>query len=147
MIILNDSDGSTREYLWGKYHCTVDLLFDRFGLACFANKNKNCQLSYSWFQTSQTGGQQYSDTSPFSIPWQYYECSPGAIITPLVIRMAIICDATTWTVTYDHHSDNSKSVIHDRNIFVTKLTVLSVSQVRFKSYPQKKLEMFAKVKS
>ena len=21
------------------------------------------------FQTSQTGGQQYSDTSPFSIPW------------------------------------------------------------------------------
>jgi len=31
---------------------------------CFANKNKNCQLSYSWFRTSQTGGQQYSDTSP-----------------------------------------------------------------------------------
>jgi hypothetical protein len=25
-------------------------------------------LSYSLFQTSQTGGQQYSDTSPFSIP-------------------------------------------------------------------------------
>ncbi len=25
-------------------------------------------MSYSWFQTSQTGGQQYSDTSPFSIP-------------------------------------------------------------------------------
>ncbi len=30
---------------------------------------KKCELSYSWFQTSQTGGQQYSDTSPFSIPW------------------------------------------------------------------------------
>ncbi len=29
---------------------------------------KYCQLSYSWFQTRQTGGQQYSDTSPFSIP-------------------------------------------------------------------------------
>jgi hypothetical protein len=53
-----------REHLRGKYHCTVDLLFDRFGLACFANKNKNCQLSSSWFQTSQTGGQLYSDTSP-----------------------------------------------------------------------------------
>ena len=53
----------------GKYHCTVDLLFDWFGLAFFANKNKNCQLSYSWFQTSQPGGQQYSDTSPFSIAW------------------------------------------------------------------------------
>jgi hypothetical protein len=25
-------------------------------------------MSFSWFQTSQTGGQQYSDTSPFSIP-------------------------------------------------------------------------------
>jgi len=33
------------------------------------NKNKKCQLSYSLFQTSQTGGQWYSDTSPFSIPW------------------------------------------------------------------------------
>jgi hypothetical protein len=31
----------------GKYHCTIDLLFDWFGLLCFANKNKNCQLSYS----------------------------------------------------------------------------------------------------
>ncbi len=53
----------------GKYHCTIDLLFDWFGLVCFANKNKNRQLSYSWFQTIQTGGQWYSDTSPFSIPW------------------------------------------------------------------------------
>ncbi len=52
----------------GKYHCTVDLLFDSFGFVCFANKNKICQLSYSWFLTSQTGGQWYSDTSPFSIP-------------------------------------------------------------------------------
>jgi len=30
-----------------KYHCTIDLLYDWFGLVCFANKNKNCQLSYS----------------------------------------------------------------------------------------------------
>jgi hypothetical protein len=55
--------------LKGNYHCTIDLLFDWFGLICFANKNKSCQLSYSWFQTSLTGGQPYSDTSPFSIPW------------------------------------------------------------------------------
>jgi hypothetical protein len=33
----------TREYYRGKYHCTVDLLFDWFGLVCFTNKNKNCQ--------------------------------------------------------------------------------------------------------
>jgi hypothetical protein len=31
----------------GRYHCTVDLLFDLFGLVCFANKNKYCQFSYS----------------------------------------------------------------------------------------------------
>jgi len=47
----------------------VDLLFDWFGLVCFAKKHIKCQLSYSLFQTSQTGGQWYSDTSPFSIPW------------------------------------------------------------------------------
>jgi hypothetical protein len=47
----------------GKYHCTIDLLFDWFdllfdwfGIVCFAKKNKNYQLSYSQFQTSQTGG-------------------------------------------------------------------------------------------
>jgi hypothetical protein len=26
------------EYSRGKYHCTIDLLFDWFGLVCFANK-------------------------------------------------------------------------------------------------------------
>jgi hypothetical protein len=29
-----------REYYRGKYHCTFDLLFDWFGFAFFANKNK-----------------------------------------------------------------------------------------------------------
>ena len=55
--------------LKGEYHCTIDLLFDWFGLVCFENKKKNCRLLYSWFQSSQTGSQWYSDTSPFSIPW------------------------------------------------------------------------------
>ncbi len=36
-----------REYSRGKYHCTVDLRFDWFGLVCFANKNKKCHLSYN----------------------------------------------------------------------------------------------------
>ncbi len=64
----------SREYYRGKYHCTVDLLFDCFGLVCFANKNQNCQLSYSWFQTSQTGGKWYCDNFPFSsIPWLIYD--------------------------------------------------------------------------
>jgi len=38
---------SIQGILKGEYHCTIDLLFDWFGLVCFANKNKNCQLSYS----------------------------------------------------------------------------------------------------
>ncbi len=61
---LEQTSFSTREFKMGKYHCTIDLLFDWFRLTCFINKNKTCQLSYCWFQTSQTGGQQYSDTSP-----------------------------------------------------------------------------------
>jgi hypothetical protein len=27
-------EAETREYLRGKYHCTVDLLFDWFGISC-----------------------------------------------------------------------------------------------------------------
>ncbi len=28
----------------GKYHCTIDLLSDWFGLVCFANKNKKLSV-------------------------------------------------------------------------------------------------------
>jgi hypothetical protein len=28
-----------REYYRGKVHCTIDLMFDRSGLVCFAKKN------------------------------------------------------------------------------------------------------------
>ncbi len=35
-----------------------------------------------------------------------------------VIRMMIISDASTWSVTYDHHSDNSRGVIYDGNILI-----------------------------
>jgi hypothetical protein len=28
----------------GKYHCTVDLLFDWFGLVCFANKKQKMSV-------------------------------------------------------------------------------------------------------
>ncbi len=35
---------------------------------------ENFILQYRLIQTSQTGGQWYSDTSPFSIPWYNFKC-------------------------------------------------------------------------
>jgi hypothetical protein len=40
----NIFDTKRRENLRGKYHCTVDLLFDWSGLVCFANKNKKMSV-------------------------------------------------------------------------------------------------------
>ncbi len=54
--------------LRGMYHCTVDLLFDWFGISSITTDNFCFYLQNRLIQTSQTGGQQYSDTSPFSIP-------------------------------------------------------------------------------
>ncbi len=52
-----------------KYHCTIDLLFYWFGISCKTTDNFYFYLQNRPIQTSQTGGQWYSDTSPFSIPW------------------------------------------------------------------------------
>jgi hypothetical protein len=49
---------------------TVDLLFNWFGISCMTTANFCFYLQDRLIQTSQTGGQQYSDTSPFSIPWE-----------------------------------------------------------------------------
>ncbi len=38
-------------------------------------------------------------------------------MTPIVIRMTIISDDTTWSFTNDRHSDDSRGVIYDRNFF------------------------------
>jgi hypothetical protein len=62
-------DHCTREYWRGKYHCTIDLLFDWCGISCMTTDNFCFHLQNRLIQTSQTGGQWYSDTSPFSIPW------------------------------------------------------------------------------
>ncbi len=40
---VKDSEALKQGILKGKYHCTIDLQFDLFGLVCFANKNKNWQ--------------------------------------------------------------------------------------------------------
>jgi hypothetical protein len=52
----------------GKYYCTIDLLFDWFGISCMTSDCYCFYLQNGLIQTSQTGGQQYNDTSPFSIP-------------------------------------------------------------------------------
>ncbi len=50
--------GLTREYLKGEYHCTVDLLFDWFGISCMTSDIFCFYLQNGLIQTSQTGGQQ-----------------------------------------------------------------------------------------
>ncbi len=50
------------------YHCTSDLLFDQFGIGSMTTANFGFYLQNRLIQTSQTGGQRYSDASPFSIP-------------------------------------------------------------------------------
>ncbi len=51
-----------------KYHCAFDLLFDWFGISCMTTDNFCFYSQKRLIQTSQTGGQLYNDTSPFSIP-------------------------------------------------------------------------------
>jgi len=51
-----------------KYHYTVHLLFDLFGNSCMTTDNFCFYLKNRLIQTTPTGGQRYSDSSPFSIP-------------------------------------------------------------------------------
>ncbi len=48
-LVWHSPSGKTpiREYLRGKYHCTIDLLFDWFGLVCFAKKIVSCHTADS----------------------------------------------------------------------------------------------------
>jgi hypothetical protein len=57
----------------GKYHCTTDLLFDWFGIYCMTTDNFCFYFQNRLIQSSQTRGQWYSDTSPFSIPCLHYK--------------------------------------------------------------------------
>ena len=46
----------------------IDLLFDWFGINCMTTDHFCFYSQNRLIQTSQTGGQPYNDTSPFSIP-------------------------------------------------------------------------------
>ncbi len=65
--------GSPREHQRGKYHCTVDLLFDLFGLACFANKNKKLPSCHT------------ADTKPVK-----QEVNSTVILPPLVFPVKLV---------------------------------------------------------
>jgi hypothetical protein len=47
----------------------IDLLIDWFEISCMTTDNFCFYLQNRLIQTSQTAGQWYSDTYPFSIPW------------------------------------------------------------------------------
>jgi hypothetical protein len=52
----------------GSISVPLAFLFDWFGISCMTTDNFYFYLQNRLIQTSQTGGKQYSDTSPFSIP-------------------------------------------------------------------------------
>ncbi len=94
----------TRKYQSGKYHCTVDLLFDWFGISCMTTDDFCFHLQNRLIKTCQTGGQWYSDTSPFSIPCQnicYYNHS---LMFTQGVRDQLCPKCETWVkVTYSYN--------------------------------------------
>ncbi len=78
-----------REYQRVKYHCTVDLLFDVLGISCTDTDNLCFYLQYRLIQTSQTGGQWYSDTSPFSIPWSHWSGAQRQNYWLMIVRLGV----------------------------------------------------------
>ncbi len=62
---------STAVTVWccqGKYHCTIDLLFNWFGIGCMTTDNFCFYLQNRLIQTSHSGCQWYSNTSPLVFP-------------------------------------------------------------------------------
>ncbi len=71
MFIVQVTDQCTQSWtncsqgiLKGEVSCTIGLLLDWFGISCMTSDNFCFYLQNRLFQTSQTGGQWYSDTSP-----------------------------------------------------------------------------------
>ncbi len=44
--------------------------------------------------------------------------------TSIVVRMTIVSVATTWSITYYCHSDDSRGVIYDRNILIMLICLI-----------------------
>ena len=59
---------SIYSYVCERSHRTVDFLFDWFGISCMTTDHFCFYFQNRLLQTSQTGGQWYSDTSPLVFP-------------------------------------------------------------------------------
>ncbi len=113
--------GHIREYWRGKYHCTVDLLFDWFGISCMTTGNFCFYLQNRLIQTSQTGGQRYSDTSPFSIPWTYHL---KTTVTPSLI---LLKRALSSNLKFQNFFRDLTFQTFEKKVVSTTLTELSCS--------------------
>jgi hypothetical protein len=49
--------------------------------------------------------------------------SRSVTYTSRAIRMTVVSDTTTWSITYNRHSDNARGVIYKRNIFIILVTL------------------------
>jgi hypothetical protein len=91
-----------------KYHSIVDLLFDWFGISFMTTDNFCFYLQNRLIQTSQTGGQWYSDTSLFSIPFTSHcvQRLPGANVMKLsTVAIYVFCNQLVFVpVKYFHPS-------------------------------------------
>ncbi len=100
---------SAREYWRGKYHCTIDLLFDWFGISFMTTDNFCFYLQNRIIQTSQTGGQLYSDTPPLAFPvsavWRANSCLCATSFEPEGLGRSIrVVVTSTHTILAHFHS-------------------------------------------
>jgi hypothetical protein len=84
----------------GKYHCTIDLLFDWFGMGCMTTDNFCFYSQNRLIPTSQTGGQLYSNTSPFSIPWSMTRRLPDSGMLSVVLLLVILLNVVALFPTF-----------------------------------------------
>ena len=101
----------------GKYHCTADLLFCLFGLSCFACLlNKQQLYLFDLIQTSQTGGQPYSHTSPVCIR-RLTGAISGLIFEPSTLQPTLETYARQFTSPY-----STTILVYDRRVFIRLTT-------------------------
>ncbi len=101
---------------WGSITVPLTSLIDWFGIGCMTTDNFCFYLQNKLIQTSQTGGQWYSDTSPFSIPcykpikivMTILKVTPqfGTSVQTIIINDSISISSKTYQhiVIYNHNN-------------------------------------------